>query len=119
MHERKCKWLLGNGQHLEFTIYDVNASWNEVAGLYIFSYFDGTYWRALYVGQTVGFSSRFSNHDRLDEAVRRGTTHIHALVVPQAANRDTWEQLLIANLQPPMNEHHRNAFGLRNTLLGS
>jgi hypothetical protein len=104
-------WPLGNGQSLEFTSYHPKTTaWNAVAGLYIFAYFDGQYWRALYVGQTNDFSNRIPSHERWEEASRLGATHIHAAVIPQAANRDTYEQLLIGCLQPSMNEHHR---GLR------
>lgn len=103
----KCSWPLGNGQTLEFTICDSNTGWNKVAGLYIFAYLDGQYWRALYVGKADDFSSRLPSHERLDEAVRKGATHIHAVVVPQAANRDNWERMLIQHLQPPMNQQFR------------
>jgi hypothetical protein len=99
-----CSWPLGNGESLDFTVYDQNEGWNKVAGLYIFSYL-GTngLWQALYVGQTDDFSSRLPSHEKLNEAVRRGATHIHALVVSQAASRDKWEQMLIQNPQPPLN----------------
>jgi hypothetical protein len=102
-----CKWPLGNGQSLEFTIYDSNTGWNSVAGLYIFAYTDGQYWRALYIGQADDFSTRLPYHERLEEAVRLGATHIHALVVPLAANRDKFEKMLIQTLQPPMNVQGR------------
>lgn len=102
-----CNWPLGNGETLEFKIYSFNTNWNQVAGLYIFTYFDGQYWRALYVGQTDDFSCRMPCHDRLDEAVRRGATHIHAATIPQAAKRDNLEKMLIQHLQPPMNTHYR------------
>lgn len=96
-----------NGETLDFTIYSQNAGWNKVGGLYIFAYSDGQYWNALYIGQTDDFSSRMPSHDRLDEAVRKGATHIHAVVVPQVANRDKWEQMLIQYHQPPMNIQNR------------
>lgn len=102
-----CKWPLGNGQTLEFTVYDSNTRWNKVGGLYIFAYNDKQYWRALYVGQADDFSTRMPNHDRLDEAVQQGATHIHAVSVALAANRDKWEKMLIQHLQPPMNVQHR------------
>ena len=103
-----CNWPLGNGEVLECTIYDSSATWNRVAGLYIFAYHtDQTHWRALYVGQTDDFSSRIPSHDRWDEAVRLGATHIHALVVSQVANRDKWEKMLVQNLQPRMNVQNR------------
>lgn len=100
-----CNWPLGNGSHLEFTIYDRNEGWNKVAGLYIFSFQESAgSWRALYVGQTNDFSARLPSHERLNEAVQRGATHIHALVVPQQQNQDAWESLLIRHLQPPLND---------------
>jgi predicted GIY-YIG superfamily endonuclease len=103
-----CNWPLGNGQELECNIYDTNTTWHSVAGLYIFAYrTDQTYWRALYVGQTDDFSSRIPSHERWNEAVRLEATHIHALVVPQAATRDKLEKMLIQTLQPPMNVQDR------------
>jgi excinuclease UvrABC nuclease subunit len=102
-------WPLGNNQTLEFTSYDTKTTtWNAVAGLYIFAYFDGQYWRALYVGQTNDFSSRIPSHERVAEAFRLGATHIHATVVPQAAKRDTLEKSLISHLQPRLNEQHKD-----------
>jgi hypothetical protein len=102
-----CAWPLGNGSSLDFDVYPENTKWNKAAGLYIFSYQDGQYWRALYVGQTDDFSSRIPSHERFAEAGRKGATHIHALVVPLADNRDRWEEMLIRNLQPPMNAQFR------------
>lgn len=104
-----CEWPLPNGQTMTFHIYDSNKNWLQVAGLYIFSFKKPNgFWHPLYVGQTNDFSSRLPSHERLDEAVRNGATHIHAVQVPQAAKRDELEKLLIAHLQPPMNEQHRN-----------
>jgi len=104
----KCKWPLGNGKTLEFTIHQRNVLWKAVGGLYIFSYpAANERWVALYIGQTNDFSSRLPSHERLNEAVRLGATHIHALSVPLQQNRDTWEELLIRHIQPPMNEQLR------------
>jgi excinuclease UvrABC nuclease subunit len=104
----KVNWPLGNRESLEFEVYDRNDTWNDVPGLYIFSYVAEGYWRALYVGQAESFRARLPNHERLPEAVQRGATHIHAMVVPQQSDRDEWERMLIQNLQPPMNVQHRN-----------
>jgi hypothetical protein len=100
-----CKWPLGNGELLEFTIYyGPKTTWNEVAGLFIFTCLDDqNIWRAIYVGQTDNFSSCLPSHALIDEAVQNGATHIHALVVPLAADRDKWEKMLIQNLQPQLN----------------
>lgn len=99
-----CKWPLGNGENLEFTIYDSSTTWNNVAGLYIFARSDGQRWYALYVGQTDDFRSRLPNHERWDEARRNGATAVHAVVVSQAGTRDKLEKLLIRHLRPPLND---------------
>lgn len=104
-----CSWPLGNGQVLDCVIYDPHGTtWNRVAGLYIFTYrLNATQWHALYVGQTDDFSSRLLSHERWYEANQLGATHIHAAVVPMAANRDKLEKMLIQHLQPSMNVQAR------------
>jgi len=97
---------LGNGKHLEFTLYGSNTNWKDTSGLYVFAYMDGNHWHAVYVGQTDNFSSRLPNHDRLDEATRKGATHIHAIVIPLQSNRNAWEKMLIHNLKPALNTQH-------------
>lgn len=107
----QINWPLGNGQTLNFDVYDTNTDWNSVAGLYIFSYQTANGWRALYVGKTENFQSRFSSHERWNEAVRKGATHIHAMIVPLVESRERWEGALIQHLQPPMNVQHRTVLG--------
>jgi hypothetical protein len=103
-----CAWPIGNGQTLSFNVYDSNENWVKVGGLYIFAYLPkGESWYPLYVGKTDDFSCRFPSHERLDEAIQHGATHIHAVVVPLAANRGTLERRLIETLRPPMNEQLR------------
>ncbi len=106
---RKCSWPLGNGNTLDFTIYTHEVDWNKVPGLYVFAYMiNDTQWHAVYVGQADDFSSRIPDHEKWSSAVRLGATHVHALAVPLAANRDTWERRLIAELQPNLNVQHRH-----------
>jgi hypothetical protein len=113
-------WPIGNGQSLQFEVFKIGSvTWNKVAGLYIFTYSDGKYWQPLYIGQTNDFSTRLPSHERLEEAARKGATHIHAAVVQQQANRDAWEKSMIAAHQPPLNEQHRDVgIGLRRSILG-
>jgi predicted GIY-YIG superfamily endonuclease len=105
----KCNWPIDSTQSLGFEIYDFNTTWNSVAGLYIFTYqaTDG-HWYALYVGQTDDFSIRLPNHESKSEAIRRGATHVHALVVSQQKDRDYYEEKLVQYLQPPMNKQLKN-----------
>lgn len=102
-----CNWPLGNGGTLDFTVYNLDATWNRAPGLYIFAYWDGQYWHALYIGQTDDFSTRIPYHERLYEVRQYRDVAIHALGVPQAANRDNWERMLIQHLQPPLNVQGR------------
>jgi hypothetical protein len=106
-----CTWPLGNGETLIFTIFRVNDNWKKVAGLYIFAYTynEGKNCQAIYIGQTDDFSSRIPCHEKWESAVQLGATHVHALVVPHAATRDTLERCLIAHLQPTLNEQYTGA----------
>lgn len=104
----QVNWPLGNGQVLPFEVYERNTGWNDVPGLYIFSYVRAEAWYALYVGQAESFRTRLPDHERLNDAVRMGATHIHAMIVRQQYLRDEWERMLIRNLQPPLNIQHRS-----------
>lgn len=103
----RVNWPIGNGAALPFDVYDRNGGWNDVSGLYIFAFERSDGWYPVYVGQAESFQARLPNHERLPEAIQRGATHIHALVVPNKSDRDNWERLLIQNLQPPLNTQHR------------
>ncbi|NQV29533.1 MAG: GIY-YIG nuclease family protein [Candidatus Marinimicrobia bacterium] len=52
---------------------------------------------ALYIGKAESFKSRLDNHERWDDAVRAGATHIHAMVVATESERRQIEALLIRN----------------------
>jgi len=92
----------------EFKVYArFGATWNNVAGIYIFTAIVGPHWKAFYIGQCDSFVNRFQTHERWDQAARLGATHVHARVVPLQADRDSLEQALIRTCQPPMNTHFR------------
>ena len=93
----------------DFSIYDPSTvNWRTRSGIYIFAFVNwNDLWEALYVGQADNFRARLSWHERWEEALHRGATHVHARVVPQAANRDLIEARLIFAYQPPMNTQLR------------
>lgn len=93
-----------------FTVFDPRGTtWNETAGIYIFcGVSPQNKWTCLYVGKTKSFKARPGDHDRWDEAVALGATHIHAMVAPLEADRDRIEQALIGGYKPPLNVHHVN-----------
>ena len=88
----------------EFDVCSQTANWNDVGGVYIFAGLNQNgRWRAYYIGQAESLKDRIPGHERWNEAVRLGATHVHARVVSQAAMRDAIEASLIASYQPPLN----------------
>lgn len=95
----QCNW---DGK--SFTIFPEETSWNEVAGIYIFAKkIADNSWNALYIGQALSFKNRLPNHERWQEAVQLGATHVQVLVEGLQANRDSIEKHLIEKFQPPLN----------------
>ena len=88
----------------DFTVYTPDTSWNDEAGVYMFTCLDYQgRWVPLYIGQADSFRNRIPSHEQWNQAVRLGATHIHAMVVPLAANRDRVERELIQAYQPRLN----------------
>lgn len=86
-----------------------DTDWRDVPGVYVFAERDVTDggWMAWYIGQADSFKDRIPNHERWDEAVECGATHVHAIVIEDEARRDSAESALIEHYQPPLNTHHR------------
>ena len=95
-----CNW-----SGYQFTVYTMDGTtWNDVGGVYIFAGLtQGGRWNAYYIGICESFSDRCPNHERWAEAVRLGATHVHALVVPLEADRQSIERELIRAWAPPLN----------------
>ncbi len=96
----KIKWL-----NYEFGVYDPETTtWNDVGGIYIFTGLNPQgRWRAFYIGQAKSFQDRIPSHENWTAAARLGATHVHAMVVQQAATRDRIEAELIEAYQPVLN----------------
>ena len=74
-----CTWPLGNGETLDFNVYDTNTTWNDVAGIYIFcGISQQNKWVPIYIGQTDSFCNRIPQHEQWTPASELGATHIHA-----------------------------------------
>lgn len=105
------KWYVNDSDYLEFIVYDSNENWKNVKGLYIFAKLDKikSQWIPIYIGKTEDFSQRLPNHERLDEAVKLGASHIHAITLSDRSsqNLDLLERLLIQRYDPVLNTHHR------------
>jgi excinuclease UvrABC nuclease subunit len=98
MDTKKVKWL-----NYEFEVVLMSGDWLEVAGIYIFTGVKDGLWRPYYIGQADNFKNRMASHTKWEEARKMGATHVHAMVVPQQAMRDTIEKEMIQRFQPPIN----------------
>lgn len=82
------------------------AAWNDVPGVYIFAKLDATgrWWQPLYIGETTSFKNRLTtHHERWQDAISSGVTHIHARVVANQYDRIAIERQLIESFAPAMN----------------
>lgn len=91
----------------DFKSYDMKeAQWNDRPGVYMFVMEMHGENKVLYVGLCESFKTRFSTHERWEEASRRGANSVHAVVLDDTATRQALERYLIQELSPPMNTHH-------------
>ena len=88
----------------DFTVYTKEANWNNTGGIYIFTGKNPQgLWVPLYIGKADNFQSRLVSHERWDESIRAGATHVRARGVAQEATREAIEAELIRNYQPKLN----------------
>ncbi len=84
----------------------MDSTWNEVGGVYIFAGLNAQgLWRPHYIGKAESFSNRLPGHERWEEAVQLGATHVHAMVVQEEATRAAIERELISAWRPSLNTH--------------
>jgi len=98
-----------SGQTYEFSCYQPQTVWNEVAGCYVFAAQRiGSGLRVLYVGETKSFQRRMDEHqdDVWAFAVRQGANLILARPVSNEALRKAMEVDLIRTYRPPLNTQH-------------
>ena len=87
-----------------FSVHSLETNWASVGGIYIFCGIDNdNKWVAQYMGQASSFKERLSGHERWDEAVKLGSTHIHARSIKNTVARSLIESELIEAFQPCLN----------------
>lgn len=88
-----------------FNVYSPQTDWNDVPGVYIFTGVnEQNQWVAYYVGESESFKTRpVKGHERWDEAVALGATHVHARGINDESTRLSVEAELIAAYRPPLN----------------
>jgi len=88
-----------------FNVHEPNVTFAHVGAVYLFCGVKQpeNQWVLLYVGQAEDLADRLSTHERWPEAVELGATHIHAMAVSMATDRNSIEQELIRAYQPQLN----------------
>ena len=105
--QTQARWLSS-----DFDVYDINTSWNDVPGVYIFTRRNQdlqgrSLWHPLYIGQTGSFKDRLTIlHEKWQPALQKGFSHIHVLVVNGETQRVRLEKSLIQAYHPELNDLH-------------
>jgi hypothetical protein len=86
-----------------------SSSWLAVGGNYVFmKQLPNGNFLPVYVGQADNLQARIPNHERFDDAIRAGATHLVAHSTPNGEMaRLAEERDLIQKWNPVLNTHHR------------
>ncbi|WP_322414175.1 GIY-YIG nuclease family protein [Mesorhizobium huakuii] len=85
----------------------VASSIKREGGNYMFAKLTDKGYVPVYIGIADDLSARISSHDRWDDAVAAGATHVLSHTHPNVAMRQAEEIDLIAYWQPVLNTQHR------------
>ena len=98
-------WLGQSGTQYEFMVYPLGTELPPAPGTYIYAkQAENGQWVPLYIAQTRDMHQRLEGHEKLQEAVENGATHIlvHFSSTGQAA-RCTEEHDLVMHYRPVCN----------------
>lgn len=99
-------WLGASGAEYQYEVYPIESEFRPLPGNYLYAgkSEDGQ-WVPLYIAQTRDMHQRLEGHEKLQDAIEHGATHIHMHYssAGQAA-RCTEERDLIRYWQPACNE---------------
>ncbi|MGO8674649.1 MAG: hypothetical protein ACLQVX_02115 [Limisphaerales bacterium] len=103
-------WVGQSGKNYKYGVYSLDTPFQSNPGNFIYAgqAEDGS-WVPVYIAQTRNLHQRLEGHVTVDDAVKRGATHIHAHYdsVGQSA-RCTEERDLILRWNPVCNESAEN-----------
>ena len=94
----------GINTNYPFIVYSINDRPSAANAVYIFCYIHDGKWILVYVGSAGDLSSRLSGHERMQDALDMGATHL--LVYAPDPNYQDVERRLIARYDPDLNKHH-------------
>ena len=97
-----------SGVSYTYTAFQLPVTWHDVPVNYMFASVSVGGWKVLYIGQADSAKNRLPCHERWDEAVKLGATHVLARVNTAGEEaRKREEQDLILSHAPPLNVHHK------------
>jgi excinuclease UvrABC nuclease subunit len=104
------EWTVSGNDKRHFLVYRLDERLPQCPGIYLFAKSAGLLgfgWHPIYVGIADDIAQRHSNHERRDDALRWGATHLHVHECENALARFHLEASMIEIHQPPLNKHHR------------
>ncbi|MCW0217592.1 MAG: hypothetical protein OJI67_04640 [Prosthecobacter sp.] len=110
------QWQLSDAEsdRSTFYIYPIDHHWHDkFPAIYIMAKrISNGYWAPLYIGEAKDIGSRMADHERYDEAVRLGATHLHVcnMTYFSETERCKIEEGAIGYWNPPLNKQHKETF---------
>lgn len=99
-------WPGQSGTQYQYTVYAIDTEFPALPGTYIYAKIaeDGQ-WVPLYVAQTRDMHQRLEGHEKLQDAIDNGATHIHVHFSSSGqAARCSEERDLVLRWRPVFNE---------------
>jgi hypothetical protein len=99
-------WPGQSGTEYQYEVYPLDTSFRPLPGNYIYAgQSEEGQWIPLYIAQTRDMHQRLEGHEKLQDAIGYGATHIHMhFATAGQAARCTEERDLISRWQPVCNE---------------
>jgi hypothetical protein len=100
-------WPGQSGKDYQYEIYPIDTAFRPLPGNYIYARQDETgNWIPLYVAQTRDMHQRLEGHEKLQDSVEAGATHIHIHYTQAGqASRCSEEHDLVERWAPQCNAH--------------
>jgi len=104
-------WPGQSGKEYQYEIFPIETVFRPLPGNYIYARQDEDgNWVPLYVAQTRDMHQRLEGHEKLQDSLEAGATHIHAhYTTTGQASRCSEERDLIERWAPPCNARLENS----------
>ena len=102
----KILWTGQSGREYSYEVFGLDTSFRPLPGNFVYAYQneDGT-WTPVYIAQTRDLHQRLEGHVKMEDAVGKGATHLHAHYTSEGqAARCNEERDLVLRWTPVCNE---------------